>query len=526
MCWSLLLLPLLALLPSCERKSAESSPGTQDESISGIEQTLESAKRAIEVAPLSKASPLQSMVLVQSTNQGFNQLQPWLKTTPAFERGFALYVGDGKFLTTANTVSASNFVELASADRSQFVPAVVQTIDEEANLALLALKNPGDTAFTDPLVPFSIGENPPLNEELELWQVNGEGLPIITKGKLQATNLNVPYTANALFTIYDIKSSTAPVIAHAGIPIISNNKLIGISLKCNTGEQQVLALSRPLIYQFLEAAKENKTYAGFPHIGLETDELVDPVFRRYLKLDPQGGGIFISKVIPRSAAEAAGIRRGDVLESANGMNIDARGLVRDEILGPVHYSMFLRDTRKQGDRVTLGMKRDGKAFEATATLNRDAVEKDIISRPPAEQQPDYIIEGGIIFQAMTYPLLEAISPEDTNKASMEMLEALDKKEDYVQQGRNQIILITNVLPTQAALGYTFLSGSILQKVNGIIVKDLKHLAELFDQPAKDDIIRLETNKPPYVIHLSQKAVRQGNSILQSNGIPVLRHISE
>lgn len=527
-----ILLPLLALLVSCEPKSKESSPSApQDSSLTGIEQTLESAKKAIDPVPEEKplplqASPLKSMVLVQSTNQTFNTLQPWVKNAPSFERGFAMYVGDGKFLTTANVVSASNFVELVSPDRSRTVSAAVQIIDEEADLALLSLKNPADSSFSESMVPISIGDAPALNDNLTLWQFNSEGLPIITKGSLQSTDLNAPYTNDSLFTTYDVKSSTAPVIAHAGIPIMSEDKLVGLSLKCNTDKQQVLSLSQPVIKRFLEETASGSPYVGFPEIGIETDYLDDTVFRRYLKLDERGGGIFISKVLPRSAADSAGIRQGDVLESINGAAIDARGLVKDEKLGPVNYSMLLRDTRKQGDSITLDMKRDGKPYQATVTLNRDAIKKDIIPRPPAEQQPDFIIEGGIIFQVMTYPLLESLTQDNTSKASMEMLDAIDKKEDYVKQGRKEIILITNVLPTQAALGYSFLPGSILQTVNGVVVKDLKHLAELFDQTAENDIIPMETNKPPYVIYLSQKAVRQGNNTVRSNGIPVLRHISK
>ncbi|MEG0586337.1 MAG: PDZ domain-containing protein [Akkermansia sp.] len=528
----LIILPLVLFVASCHPRSADkTSIPPEDKAIeqaSRIDTPQAQTPQQEKEQEQAPASPTVSLALVQSTNQTYNQIQPWAKNEPEFSSGFALYLGDNLFLTTANTVSATNFVELVSPDGSQTASATVAVIDEGANLALLRLKKQEDASFTEKMIPLVLGESPSLNDHLELWQFNNDGLPIISEGTLQSTVLDVPFTNNISFILYDIKSVITPTLTETSIPIMSKGQLIGISLTCKSGSQKVLSISLPVIKQFIDnAAKATQTtpYQGFPAKSITTNELTDPVFRTYLGLEPKGGGVFISEVVPRSDAAKAGILKGDVLESIDGIPIDARGIIKDDKLGPVHYSVLLHDTRQLGDIATLGIKRKGQAQQIKLTLDRSALTQDIIARIPSEQQPDYIIYGGIIFQPMSYPLLEAVSPGDNNKASMEMIEATDKKEEYVKAGCDEIILVTNVLPTKAALGYASLAGSILQKVNGIRVKNLRHLGELLDQVPTNGIICIETNKSPYRVYLSQKEAQESNRAIETNAIPILRYLA-
>ncbi|MEG1258688.1 MAG: hypothetical protein RSD12_06610, partial [Akkermansia sp.] len=211
---SLIILPLVLFVASCHPRSADKT-------------SIPPEDKAIEQAPLidtpqaqtpqqeqeqAPASPTVSLALVQSTNQTYNQIQPWAKNEPEFSSGFALYLGDNLFLTTANTVSATNFVELVSPDGSQTASATVAVIDEGANLALLRLKKQEDASFTGKMIPLVLGESPSLNDHLELWQFNNDGLPIISEGTLQSTVLDVPFTNNISFILYDIKSVITPTL--------------------------------------------------------------------------------------------------------------------------------------------------------------------------------------------------------------------------------------------------------------------------------------------------------------------------
>lgn len=71
------------------------------------------------------------------------------------------------------------------------------------------------------------------------------------------------------------------------------------------------------------------------------------------------GGVRLSSVVKGSAAEKAGLKKGDILTKIDSRNIQATGDITDAI-----------HTHKPGDKVTVTFLRDGKEQKATASLDR------------------------------------------------------------------------------------------------------------------------------------------------------------
>ncbi len=101
-------------------------------------------------------------------------------------------------------------------------------------------------------------------------------------------------------------------------------------------------------------------------LGLELEELTTA----------PGGGLTVTSVTPRSPAEAAGFRAGDVLTM-----LDNRPVLRlsdvKEIMG----------SRRPGERITLRLRRDGQLMETTALLASGGAAKPVANPAgaPAEQ---------------------------------------------------------------------------------------------------------------------------------------------
>ena len=77
---------------------------------------------------------------------------------------------------------------------------------------------------------------------------------------------------------------------------------------------------------------------------------------------PQSGGIVISTVMPGSPAAKAGIQRGDIIQSLNGVALRAKQ--NDEVLG---FTRLVRDVGA-GNEVTFKLLRNGEPMEIVAQL--------------------------------------------------------------------------------------------------------------------------------------------------------------
>lgn len=90
-------------------------------------------------------------------------------------------------------------------------------------------------------------------------------------------------------------------------------------------------------------------------LGLQTQQLNERMARALGLSDTRGA--VATRVFPDSAAEAAGLRVGDVIVAANGTRIDSPGALRNfEGLQPI------------GSRITLDVRRDGEPLQLTASL--------------------------------------------------------------------------------------------------------------------------------------------------------------
>lgn len=519
----------LAAVVSCQpRDNGKSTPKKPQDA---QEQTVASTKEdpKPEAKKADPASPTNSMVQVNATNQEFRQIQPWTKGEPSYSTGFAIYLGDGKFLTAANIVYEASYVDLRYPNKSRKVPAKVTAFDPEANLAILEVKNKKDADFVANLVPVEFGSPAKINDQMEIWQFNNEGLPLVTNGTLQATDFSSPFIGENGFTLYNIKAPITTIQGGAGNPVIKDGKLIGLSNRCNTENQQVFATTHTTLKSFLDQIKSG-TYKGFPIDGLMVAELTDEVFRRYLGLPESGGGLYVSDLPKHGNFYQAGLRSGDVILAVNDIPLDALGMYQDANLGPVSCSTLLNEAAQIGDVIKLKVSRrqdDGKAKEMDlhVTLNRSALDKDIIDHQ-SFPEPGYTIYGGMTFTPLSTALIREIMNVTNNRMPPTLSDALKNKDKYQEDGVEEIVTYLFAIPTKATLGYDRLSPSIVESVNGVKVKSLKHLNELLDGPAQNNVHHLRINRSPYSMYISKDEADKANKQLQMSGIPELRKPSK
>ena len=481
--------------------------------------TLCSAKPATKTASTAAESTdtFHSAVRVNSTSQSWNPAQPWEKNPPTSLRSLGIIVKPGQVLTSAQMVADATYLELELIDGSKTAEAKTIAVDYEANLALLSVKSEKDSkGFFASTTPIVLANPPKIDDNLGILQVEDNGTPLMTAGKLQSVEVGASFLTGQSFLGYLVKASMQSAASSFSLPVIYNGKLAGILLSYNNEDQISNVLSVDVIKHFLADASDGD-YAGFPSLGISTAETKDPLFREFLKLTPEQGGIYISKVRPGGSADQAGVKNGDVLLAADGFPIDRLGFFKHSNYGSVFWGHLVKGEKSAGEKIKLSILRNGEAVEITATLTRDNPKDVLVPHYQFDRAPNFLVKGGLIFQELNRPLLEAYGEEWTSRAPLNLLDAYENPDKY-EEKFDRIIFLSGSIPTPATVGYESLRNLIVKKVNGVEIKDMKSLIEAFKKPNADKLHSIEFLDEDFTVYLDESLSAIVDAALLQRGL--------
>ncbi len=509
-------LPLILLVSVACCIGCKPTPRTAGHSANSPE-----TKEVTSTTPKEVAVPTPDTTLlrVSVVAQEYSQIVPWQKEAPKRSSLRGVYLGNGRILIPDDSLRAANMIEISLSDESRTVPARVVKVDSDAGLGIIEPLRQEDFSIFDGCRPLSMGEPLKIGDTAEVWDTARGGLPLVTPVTIEEGKENRNLLPQVSGKMGQTLSDSTP-----GLPLVKDHKLVGVVDSYASESQLISSLDASVIRRFLESSDEDSP--GVPIFGISTEQLVDPTFRSYLKLDGKEGGIYISKVSPRSAAETAGVREGDVLVSADGVAIDARGLCRHPRLGLLSWVALLRGAHVTGETAELGILRQGEPLTVTIPLNRDAEEKALVKKEKIGAQPRYIMRGGLLFQVATADYLKVCRERANGALPYEYLTIERDKEKYLKEGRQELVLLTLVLPTPALLGYDDLYACVVDSINNKPVKSLEEVAELLDEKTPDGLTLIRMNKPPYIISIDHKLAEASDHYLRLRSIPVLRHLKE
>ncbi len=457
-----------------------------------------------------------SVVRVNSTRQSWNPGQPWEKNPPTRRRALAAIVAPGQVLTTSEMVADATYLELESSDGIRFAQARVIAVDYEANLALLgAASEEGGTAFFENTVPLELTEPPTPGDSLEILQIEDNGVPLVTTGLLQSIDVTPNFLPGHSFLTYLLKASMQSAASSYSLPVLLDGKLAGVLISYNSKDQICDVASTDIVARFLREASGGD-YHGFPSLGVSFARTEDASFRQWLKLDESDGGIYISKVRKGGAADSAGVKEGDVLLALDGHAIDRRGYYQHSRYGSLFWGHLVRGDKATGETVVLSLLRDGEPIELSATLTREEEESRLVPNYRFDAPPNYLIKGGLVFQELSRPLLEAFGEDWTSRAPLNLLDAYENPDQY--EGRaDRIIFLSGSIPTPATIGYERLRNLIVRKVNGREIRNMKSLVDAFDGNSSE-LHSIEFDEEDFTVYLDDATSTAVDTQLLERGI--------
>lgn len=481
--------------------------------------TAHAAAPAARGAPANGALPPPSFVRVVTTSQSWSPGQPWEKSPPRSRGALAAIVGKHQVLTTAEMAADTTFIEFKSLDGTRNATARVIAVDYEANLALLGPADPAAAAaFFASTRPLAIADAPKVNTPLDVVQVEENGRTLVTRGSLQSVDVASSFLPDQFFLTFEVKASMQGAASSYTLPVLSEDRLAGILTSYDSKDQLCDVIATPILRQFLAEAADGD-YTGFPSLGISTARTEDPAFRRWLRLPDPEGGLYLQKVRPESAAAAAGIRKGDVLLAIDGAPVNRRGYYEDPHYGPLYWSHLIRGSKLVGDKVKLTVWRDSAKLELEATLNRRDPAKDLVPPYQFDIPPNYLVKGGLVFQELTRPLLEAFGKDWQSSAPLNLVDVLLNPEDHEAE-HDRVVFLSAVIPTPATIGYEPLRNLIVKQVNGKPVRDMKGLTEAL-KAAQDGLHSIRFDQNDLTIQLDAKLSDEIDAELLQRGLPSL-----
>lgn len=472
------------------------------------------AKKRAPAAPEGAAVQQQvvqsnSLVKVNATSQPYSLHMPWQKESPSGRRGLGVVLAGNRVLVTAQMVADATYIELELPTTGQKMPAKVLAVDYEANLALLE-SAPSDKqkAFFAGLKPMAVDVGARIEDKVDILQTGRVGELIKSElkiGKVLTRRYNVEGSG---FLVYEANNIVRSEANSFTLPVVKGGKLVGLLLSYDSKNQVTTILPAPIIEHFLKDVADG-SYEGFPSLGMELQTTLDEQFREYLGLKPDAPGVLISMVLKGGSAEKVGMKKGDILVAINGFAIDSRGDYKDPQFGALSSSHLVRGRAYVGDKVEIKVIRDGKEVMLKGELTRRMPDDYLVLPYLFDKGPRYVLMGGLLFQELSRPYLDAFGEEQRGGAILRLSRIATHPDKYEEEGRKKLVFLSLVLPTPSAQGYDKLGGQVVNKVNGKAIHDLNDLETAF-KSAKDTTHVIELDDFPHILYLDTFSAERDN----------------
>ena len=259
---------------------------------------------------------------------------------------------DGYVLTNHHVVDGADEVKVKLSDRREFTAKVVGS-DQQYDVALLKID-----AKNLPVV--RLGDSKSLKPGQWVLAIGSPfGLDhSVTAGIVSATGRSNPY-ADQRYVPF-IQTDVAINQGNSGGPLLNTRgEVVGINSQIFSASGGYMGISFAIPIDLAMSAvdqlkKTGKVSRG--QLGVQVGAVDEDAAKGFGLPDTRGA--LVNDVIPGSAAEKAGLERGDVIRSVDGTEI-----VASSDLPPMIGAMA------PGSKVKLGILRDGKPREVGVTLS-------------------------------------------------------------------------------------------------------------------------------------------------------------
>jgi S1-C subfamily serine protease len=482
----------LALLTACAAARADDP--------SGKAQAQESAIR-------------DSVVKISVTVRSPDPMRPWTKQSPRDASGTGIVIAGKRILTNAHVATYASQIFVESQDSSDKSVATVEAISPGIDLALLKLE---DESFFEkrPALPLSHDLPAVKDTVLVYGYPTGGSSQSVTKGIVSRIEF-APYTDQTQGLRIQVDAAINP--GNSGGPAIIDGKVVGVIFSKLTQADNIgYIIPTEEVDLFLADVKDGR-YDGKPALFDQLQTLENDVLRPFLKIDKKAAGILVHA--PESDRPDYPLREWDLITKIGDHEVDNTGMVKVKGDLRLRFQYFVQKLAKDG-KAPLTVVRQGKELKLDVPV---AARRPMLIESLRGRYPSYFLYGPLSFSPVTAEFVGSLAAGGNQLLSLLSLigsPLVTRRGDPPKFADEELVIVSApMFPHRIGKGYSSPVFKVVKEVNGVRVKNLRHLVELLrDSKAKFTTISFDDRGSETIVFDHKEALAATEEVLTDNGI--------
>lgn len=454
-------------------------------------------------------------------------LRPWTRNSPQQVKGSGVVIDGKRILTNAHVVRYASQIYVQPNQSASHLPAHVEAMTPGLDLAILKVD---DESFFDKrgALPFA-EELPRVKDSVNVYGYPTGGTELsVTQGivsRIEYTDYY--YQATGL----RIQVDAALNFGNSGGPAVSEGKLVGLVFSLIQNAQNIgYLIPVEEIQLFLNDVKDG-VYDGKPQTFDLIQTVENDALRRRLGLPKDISGVMVAQ--PYDQDRAYPLQEWDVITRIGDTPIDSDGKVAIRYDLRLSASYLVQKYAKNG-LLPLTVFRDGRFVDIKLPVRS---KRELVIPYLLDAQPRYFIVGPFVFSQTTQDYLERLGSQRNNTAfGRKPSQLVTRRYDKPAFEQEELVVVVSPLfPHRITRGYDDPNRSVLSEVNGVPVKNLRHLVEIL-RDSRDEQVSFKFASSGVLTHETMvfnrsELIAATGKILEENGIrypysPDLRAIWE
>lgn len=458
----------------------------------------------------------QAMIKIYTNSVAYNYYIPWSTDAPRESSGSGCVVAGNMILTNAHVVSNETYLQVRKEGDPRKYQAFVVAVSHDADLALITVN---DDSFFEGIDPLELGELPFPREQVTVYgyPVGGDALST-TQGVISRIESHRYVHSDLSLLTVQIDAAINP--GNSGGPAIIDNRIVGVAMQTNTQAENIgYVIPVPVIRHFFEDMEDGK-YDGFPSAGFTYQTIRSEAFSERFGIEEEQTGVLVTRIAYDSPASEV-LEPGDIILKIDGRSIAGDGTVEFRSGSRTRLD-YMVNRCQIGESIPLEIVRNGISETVEVFLNTSFHDLTVVSYKIYDTPPEYFIFGGAVFMPLTLNYLESWG-SDWRLHTIDYLSQPLLFNNWRTEEREEIVILTFMLPAEVNAGYESNNYEIIETVNGTTVRSFSQFVEMVDS-GTDPFLELTTNLGNIIILDRDKATADNVEIMARYSIPVDRII--
>jgi len=452
-----------------------------------------------------------SVVKIYATMRGPDVVRPWQKGGPQEATGSGVVIEGKRILTNAHVVGYASQVFVEPNQSGEKLAATVEFVAPGIDLAVLKLES---ESFFEGRPPIARAEMlPEIKESVTVYgyPTGGAGLSI-TKGIVSRIEF-VLYSTHTHGLRIQIDAAVNP--GNSGGPALVDDKMIGLVNSGIRGADNIgYIIPSEEVDLFLKDIADG-SYDNKPMIHDRLQTLENEALKARLGFTKKSVGVVVHE--PDSADPAYPLKKWDVIVKVGAHEVDNVFMSKARDGLRLRFEYFIQSLAKDG-KVPVTVVRDGKELAIELPV---APRSDELIQPLRNRYPSYFIYGPLSFSAASTEFLAAV-----DRSGMQSLFSMigsplaTRRGDRAGfPGEELVVVSAPMFPHRIGKGYSNPLAKVVKEVNGVKLKNLKHLVETL-RDAKDKYITLsfDDRNSETIVFDREEVLKATDEILSDNSV--------